>query len=128
MNTTLWIVAGLLAAIYLGSGVGKMLVPRERMLRLTHAAGWMLDFSPGVIKAIAAAEILGAIGLIVPALLDIAPVLVPLAATGLALIMAGAVLTRLRRHEPRLALLDFAYLALAGFVAWGRFGPASFTG
>jgi uncharacterized membrane protein YphA (DoxX/SURF4 family) len=127
MNTALWIAAGLLAAIYLMSGLGKMFVSREKMLNITHAAGWMRDFSPGAVRAIAVAEILGGIGLTLPALLDIAPVLVPLAATGLAAIMAGAVFTRLRRHEPRLAVLDFIYLAVIAFVAWGRFGPESFS-
>jgi uncharacterized membrane protein len=64
--------------------------------------------------------------LILPAALDIAPVLVPLAAVGLALVMVGAIITRLRRHEGKAILVNVAYLALAGFVAWGRFGPESF--
>ena len=68
-------------------------------------------------------------GLILPAATGIAPVLVPLAAAGLVLIMLGAVITRLRRHEPKPMVADLAYLALAGFVAWGRFfGPESFIG
>ena len=53
---------------------------------------------------------------------------VPLAALGLVLIMVGAVITRLRRHEPKAMVADLAYLALAGFVAWGRLGPESFIG
>jgi predicted permease len=127
MNTALWIVAGVLAVMYLISGVGKTLIPREKMASVVEGTKWVLDFSPSAIWAIAAAEILDAIGLTLPGLLDIAPGLVPLAATGLALIMAGASLTRLRRHEPKLALADVVYLALAGFVAWGRFGPESFS-
>ena len=68
-------------------------------------------------------------GLVLPAALGIAPVLAPLAAIGLALLMAGAVFTRLRRHEPKPMVADLVYLALAAFVAWGRFfGPESFTG
>ncbi len=67
-------------------------------------------------------------GLILPAATGIAPVLVPLAAAGLVLIMVGAVITRIRRHEFEFMVADLAYLALAGFVAWGRFfGPESFT-
>ena len=42
--------------------------------------------------------------------------------------MTGATITRLRRHEVKIMVGDLAYLALAGFVAWGRFGPESFTG
>lgn len=128
MNTALWIVAGVLAALYLLSGFGKLFTPREKMAAMMRPAQWVLDFSPGTLKAIGAAEILGAIGLILPALLDIAPILVPLAALGLVSLMTGAVIMRIRRHELRYALLDLTYLALAAFVAFGRFGPESYTG
>jgi uncharacterized membrane protein YphA (DoxX/SURF4 family) len=127
MNTALWIVAGFLTALYLLSGFGKLFTPQEKMAKMMRASEWVLDFSPGALKAIGAAEILGAIGLILPALLDIAPVLVPQAALGLVLLMTGAVIMRIRRHEVRYALLDLTYLALAAFVAFGRFGPESFT-
>jgi len=68
------------------------------------------------------------VGLILPAALDIAPVLVPLAAVGAGLVMVGAVITRLSRGEEATIAVDLAYLAMAVFVAWGRFGPESFTG
>jgi hypothetical protein len=54
--------------------------------------------------------------------------LLPLAATGAALLFAGAVITRLRRGETVTIVVDLIYLALAVFVAWGRFGPESFHG
>jgi hypothetical protein len=54
-------------------------------------------------------------------------VLVPLAATGAVLLFVGAAITRLRRGEKATVIPDLVYLALAAFVAWGRFGPASFT-
>jgi hypothetical protein len=94
------------------------------------AARWVEDFSPGALKAIGAIELLAAAGLILPALLDIAPVLVPLAATGAVLLFVGAVITRLRsRHVTKVTIVpDLVYLALAAFVAWGRFGPEPFTG
>ncbi|MGI5215859.1 DoxX family protein [Plantactinospora sp. CA-290183] len=75
-----------------------------------------------------ALEVLAAVGLILPAVLDIAPVLVPLAALGLVIVMVGAAITRFRRRETAYLVADLVYLALAGFVAWGRFGPESFTG
>jgi uncharacterized membrane protein YphA (DoxX/SURF4 family) len=129
MNIALWIVAGLLAVVYLLSGGGKLIMPKEKIAALTPSARWVEDFSAGSVKAIGALEVLGAVGLILPALLDIAPVLVPLAALGLALIMTGAVITRIRRHEPKPMVADLIYLALALFVAWGRFfGPESFIG
>lgn len=128
MNTALWIVAGLLAVLYLISGFGKLFTPREKMATMMRASAWVLDFRAGTLKAIGVAEILGAIGLILPGLLDIAPVLVPLSALGLVVLMTGAVVTRIRRREFAFGLLDLTYLALAAFVAIGRFGPESFTG
>jgi DoxX-like family len=127
MNLTLWIVAGLLAVAYLIGGGGKLIMPKEK-IAATPGGGWVEDFSAGSVKAIGALEVLAAVGLVLPAALDIAPVLVPLAALGLVFLMAGAVITRLRRHEAKFMVADLAYLALAGFVAWGRFGPESFTG
>lgn len=127
MNIALWIVAGILSALYLFSGFGKLITPREKMATMMRPAAWVLDFSPGMLKAIGVAEILGAIGVILPALLGIAPILVPVAALGLALLMTGAVIMRVRRREYRYALLDLTYLALAAFVAWGRFVAEPFA-
>ena len=128
MNLALWIVAGLLAVAFLIAGVGKVLMPREKIAGMGAASRWVEDFSPGALKAIGALEVLAVLGLILPAALDIAPVLVPLAALGLVLLMVGAVITRIRRHEARFVVGNLVLLALAGFVAWGRFGPESFTG
>jgi DoxX-like family len=127
LNLALWIVAGVLAAVLLVS-TSKMFVPREKMATLGHAAEWVLDFSPGALRAIGTLEILGAAGLILPAVLDIAPILVPVTATCVALLFVGAVTMRLRRGEKATIVPDLIYLALAAFVAWGRFGPESFTG
>jgi uncharacterized membrane protein YphA (DoxX/SURF4 family) len=128
MNLSLWIVAGLLAVAYLASGGGKLIMPKEKIAAMGSSARWVDDFSAGNVKAIGALELLAAVGLILPALLDIAPVLVPLAALGLVVLMAGAVITRLRRREVKFMVADLAYLVLAAFVAWGRFGPESFIG
>ena len=127
MNLMLWIITGLLAVVYLGAGLGKLIVPKEKLAAFP-GGGWINDFSAGAVKGIGALEVLAAMGLILPALFDIVPVLVPLAALGLVLLMAGAVITRIRRHEAKPMVADLAYLALAAFVAWGRFGPESFTG
>jgi hypothetical protein len=67
------------------------------------------------------------VGLILPAALDIAPILVPVAATGAVLLFVGAVVMRLRRGEMATIMFDLVYLAMAAFVAWGRFGPEPFT-
>jgi hypothetical protein len=120
MNLTLWIIAGLLAAAFLVAGASKLFIPQAKLAQ-APGAGWVLDFSAGFVKALGAVEILGAVGLILPALLDIAPILVPLAALGLALIMVGAAIVEFRRHAFKHVLGNLIYLALAVFVAWGRF-------
>jgi len=128
LNIALWVVAGLLAAVLLVSSV-KIVVPRQKLASVGGAAAqWILDFSPTALRAIGTLEILAAAGLILPAALDIAPVLVPITATCVALLFVGAVIMRLRRGEKWTIVPDLVYLAMALFVAWGRFGPASFTG
>ncbi|MFF3314241.1 DoxX family protein [Streptomyces sp. NPDC003035] len=128
MNIALWIVTGLLATAYLLSGAGKLIMSKEKIASFGPSAGWVEEFSAGGVKAIGALEVLAAVGLVLPAVLDIAPILVPLAAVGLVLIMIGAAIVRFRRHEIKLMMVDLVYVVLAGFVAWGRFGPESFVG
>ena len=128
MNVALWIAAGVLATVLLIS-TSKAFVPREKIAAVGGpAAQWIEDFSPSALRAIATLELLAAAGLILPAAPDIAPVLVPLAATGAALLFIGAVTMRLRRGERGTIVPDLVYLAMAVFVAWGSFGPESFTG
>ncbi len=123
MNVTLWIVAGLLAALFLVSGLAKLAQPKEKLVASTGA---LEGFSEGAIKAIGLLEILAAIGLILPAVVDIAPVMVPVAAVGVVLLMAGAMIVHLRRREPQGVVVTLVLLALAAFVSWGRFWAESF--
>lgn len=123
MDVVLWIVAGVLALAFLAAGLTKLTQPKEK-LRATMA--WVEDFSPGVIKGIGAVEVLAAIGLILPAALDVVPVLVPLAAAGLVVLMAGAAITHARHKEFPMIAINLVLLVLAAVVVWGRFGPYSF--
>ncbi len=124
MNIVLWIIAGILAAAFLAAGGMKLSQPKEKMLA---SQPWSEDFSAGAIKGIGALEVLAAVGLILPAVLDIVPVLVPLAAVGLVLLMLGAMVTHARRKENQAIIVNVVLAGLAAFVAWGRFGPYSFT-
>ncbi|MEV0688553.1 DoxX family protein [Nocardia sp. NPDC050378] len=124
MNVVLWIIAGILAAAFLGAGLMKIAQPKQKLVE--SGMGWAGDFGDGAVKAIGVVEVLGALGLILPAVFDIAPVLVPLAATGLALVMAGAAVVHGRRKEPQMIVANLVLLALAVFVAWGRFGTYAF--
>jgi uncharacterized membrane protein YphA (DoxX/SURF4 family) len=123
MNVVLWVLAGVLAVAFLVAGVTKLTQPKEK---LAATMGWVEDFSPGTVKLIGALEVLAAIGLILPAALDIVPVLVPLAAVGLVLLMIGAAITHGRRRETPMIAVNVVLLVLALVVAWGRFGPYSF--
>lgn len=123
MNTALWVVACIAAAVFLIAGSTKLFIPRER---LAEAPGgdWVWDFSARFVKVLGALEIAGVIGLILPQLLGIAPVLTPLAAVGLALVMVGAIIVESQRNAFKHVLVDAMYLGLTAFVAFGRF----FTG
>jgi len=123
VNIALWIVAGILAAVFLLAGSAKLLVPRETLAN-APGGGWVWDFSPAFVKILGGLEIAGVLGLVLPAALDIATVLVPLAALGLALVMVCAVVVESRREEFKHVTLNLTYLGLAVFVVVGRF----FTG
>jgi VIT1/CCC1 family predicted Fe2+/Mn2+ transporter len=85
------------------------------------------DYTDSQVKSGGAAEVLGAVGLILPALFFVAPILVPIAASGLALMMVGAVAVHLRRGDDlRHAIPAIVLGVLAVIVAVGRFGPEQF--
>ncbi|MGB8795727.1 MAG: DoxX family protein [Mycobacterium sp.] len=125
MNLALWIVAIVLAASFAGSGLMKLLVPKDKLVK--SGQGWAQDFGANNVRLIGFLEVLGAAGLILPAVTHIAPILVPLAAIGLVLVMVGAAIVHARRHEAMNIAVNVVLLALAAFVAWGRFGPYPFT-
>jgi uncharacterized membrane protein YphA (DoxX/SURF4 family) len=123
VNIALWIVAGLLALAFLGAGSMKTFRPKSA---LRSQMGWVDDFPDAGVKAIGVLEILAAIGLVLPPALDIAPILSPLAALGLVLMMIGAIVVHTRRKEYQGLPVNIVLLLLAAFVAWGRFGPYAF--
>ncbi len=124
MNVVLWIVAALLAVAFLLSGAMKVSRPAPKLVEM--GMGWVDDMPLNLVRTIGVLEILAALGLILPPLLNIAPILAPLAATGLVLIMIGAIVTHTRRKESGVIIGNVVLLLLAAFVAWGRFGPYSF--
>jgi uncharacterized membrane protein YphA (DoxX/SURF4 family) len=119
MDAGLWVAQGLLAVMFLMVGTAKVTKSKEE---LAERLDWVEDFSEGTIKFIGSVEILAAIGLILPGLTGIAPILVPIAATGLVVTQIGAIIVHVRRSEPQMIIGNVALIALALFVAWGRFG------
>ncbi len=117
MNTALWILQGLSAFAFFGAGVMKLATPKDK---LKAKMPWANDFTEGQIKLIGLAEVFGAIGLVAPWATGIVPILTPIAAAALVVVMGGAVSTHLRRKETPIPPAVLAVLALV--VALGRFG------
>lgn len=124
MNVVLWVIAGLLALAFLAAGAMKLAQPKEKLA--ASGMEWVDGFAPGAIKAIGALEVLAAVGLVVPPLVGVAPVLAPLAALGLVAMMVGAAITHARRGETQMIVVNVVLGLLAAVVAWGRFGSWSF--
>jgi hypothetical protein len=113
LSTLLWIVQGLLALLFLFAGAMKFIMPIEMMTKQTHLPGPFFWF-------IGVAELLGALGLILPGLLRIRPGLTALAAAGLMIIMIGATVVTLAIGQGAGALVPFVVGLLCAFVAYGR--------
>ena len=113
MTYALWIVQGLLAALFLFAGGVKLVMPLAELEKQTGMPGWFLRF-------ISVAEVLGALGLVLPGLLRIRPGLTLLAATGLVIIMLGATVVTLASGALAAALMPLVVGLLAAFVAYGR--------
>lgn len=113
MNRALWIVQILLALLFLVAGAMKFVVPADQIAARTHLSGLFIHF-------IGVVEVLGAFGLILPWRLRIQPVLTPLAAAGLVVIMIGATEVTLSIGPAAPALFPFVTGILCAFVAWGR--------
>ena len=117
MKITLWILQGLLALVFLAAGAMKLAMP---IADVNDALSWTADLPTALVRLIGLAEVLGAVGLILPALTRIRPHLTVLAALGLALVMVGATVFHLLRGEYSAMLPTLVLGALLAFVAWGR--------
>lgn len=124
MNTALWIIASALALAYAAAGTSLLALPREKYRALSSTQHWVDDFDDHHLKIIGTIKLIGALGLVLPAIGGIAPTLVPIAACGMALFMAGAGTTRFRRNEWGAMAGDLLFIALFAFLAWGRFDLA----
>lgn len=120
MNIALWIGQALLALVFAWSGYQKGTQPKERLLASGQTG--VRAYSVPFIRFIAAAEALGALGLVLPWMTHIAPILTPLAAIGLGVIMLGAAYAHAKLHELRNVVANFALLGICAFVVVGRMG------
>jgi len=116
MNTALWIAQGFVALVVTLTGTTKLVSPREQLARSMH---WATTWPRGRIKLLGLAEVAGAVGLVLPTATGIAPVLTPIAALCLAILMAGAIRTHRRLREGFLPALIIGLLCLG--IAAARF-------
>ena len=121
MNLVLWLVAGLLTAVFGTTGILKLTQSKDHLVR--SGITWVEDFSTPAVRGIGALELLAALALVLPSAFGTATRLTPVAALGLVVLMAGAVTIHVRRHEISLAVGTGLLLLLAAFLAWGRLGP-----
>lgn len=118
MNIILWISQGLLACIFLLAGIMKVTKNKETLRE--KLGDWTDSYTESKLKLIGLLEILGAIGIILPMLINWIPLLTPIAAIGLSMTMVGALMVHFKRKETDKTIVNFALLFLSLFIVVGR--------
>jgi uncharacterized membrane protein YphA (DoxX/SURF4 family) len=118
VNIALWIGQGLLSLLFAWSGVQKG--TRSKASLVASGQTGVQEYPMPFVRFIAFMELLAAVGLVVPWATGILPILTPLAAAGLGIIMLGAARAHARLHEPRNVAANFLILAVCLFVTIGR--------
>ena len=118
MNIAIWVIQGLLAVMFTMAGAMKATQEKEK---LAEKMPWANDYSASMIKFIGISELLGGIGLIVPQLTGIMPILTVLAALGLIVVMILAAVYHLRKSENKEVVINVVLLLLASIVGYYRF-------
>jgi DoxX-like family len=118
VNTLVWFLQGLLAFAFLSAGALKVVRPKEQITAHPQMR-WAVRLSATRIKLLGAAEVVGALALVEPWATGIVPVLTPLAAASLVVLLLGHAYTRARRKES--PTLSIALALMAAIVAFARF-------
>ncbi len=121
LNISLWIAQAILAVMFIMAGAMKSMQPIEE---LAKSLPWVNEVSVGLVRFIGVSELLGGIGLVLPALLRIKPILTPLAALGLAVVMVFAFVYHIAKGEYNVLGMNVILAAIALFIAWGRYKKA----
>lgn len=117
LNIALWVVQVLLAALFLMAGANKTFQSIEELSKMLP---WVAQVPVGLVRFIGISELLGGLGLLLPSILRIKPNLTPLAAIGLAIVMILAAFFHISQGESAVIGMNFIFMAMALFVAWGR--------
>ena len=117
LHVALWVVQGLLGAMFLAVGAMKATQP---IAALVDTLGWPAAVPAALVRVIGVAEFRGGLGLILPAASRVKPMLTPLAGVGLAMVLVLAAIFHISRGELGALPLPLVLGGLAAFVAWGR--------
>ena len=124
MNTLLWVLQIVLAAVFTAAGIVKIVLPR---MQLRATLGDWVDAIPlPAVKMLGVAEIAAAVGLTVPPAVAVAPILTPVAGIGVIAVLAGAIIIHGRRDEYPNVAVNVVLAVAAALLVWGRFGPYAF--
>ncbi|MFN8255684.1 MAG: DoxX family protein [Bacteroidales bacterium] len=118
MELTVWIIQGILALMFLMAGIMKSTQPKDKLVK---SLPWVNDFSLQTVRFIGFSELTGAIGIIIPQVTGILPILSPIAAVGLVIIMILAASHHIRKNEFKEVAFNAVLLVLSAFVAYYRF-------
>lgn len=117
LNIALWVVQSLLAAMFLMAGANKLF---QSIPELSKMLPWVTQVPEGLVRFIGMSELLGSLGILLPSILRIKPILTPIAAIGLAVVMLFAILFHISKGEASAIAMPIVFVAMAVFVAWGR--------
>ena len=118
MNTVVWILQGVLAAFFIVPGIGKITGSREKHISDGHIKP---DGNLLLIRILGVLELLGCLGIIVPWLTGIAPILTPITAVGYSVIMIAGIVNHTIKKEYKMLPMLATVLAMASIVAYYRF-------
>lgn len=118
LNIFLWIAQFVLAAFFFMAGFTKATTHVDQLHEMIN---WTNDVPLWLVRFIGVSEILGSTGLLVPSILRIKPILTPIAACALIVVMVLAIFFHISRGEANVIGMHFTVIALASFIAWGRF-------
>jgi hypothetical protein len=126
MNIALWITATLLATVFMLAGATHAFRSLKTLAK-DRRTQWVADVPPAVVRFIGVSELLGAVGLVLPAITGMPSWLTALAAAGLGCVMLCALIFHIARSEFTAVPVVTVLLALAAFVVYGRVALTPFS-
>lgn len=121
LDVGLWVAQGALALSFIGGGIFKIVTPVDD---LADIFPWTGEVSPFLLYSTSGFDILGGLGVLLPSLTRVQPRTAVLAALGCVALQGSAIAFHLSRGEASDVPMNFAFAAVAAFIAWGRWSKA----